>query len=448
MDKRTTAVLASLNLTGNPFEDFELFEETLDEETIETHKTWFKDRAEIAQKLFLGIASSSSYKVVLHGDLGAGKSSLLNRILYDARKGGYFATKYRMSSSSAENMEIFEKELLKAFGEEITREALRNKSFRDVLKSIVKSDTKRDLKQLSLIAMLYSSGQVTIKEGKVETTGLSATIGIPILKADVSGEEQEYIEISRVETLSHMVFARLLRDGIGLLKELGYKGVVIAIDEIDKLEEKFETRILTIVKDTFYPSALCHLLLVMRTRDGRKMIHPDIFFYEPVHPLAKRYIYEFLEELYSSKAIDKKKSLQSLMHRTILDKIYENSDGRIRPILKDLSSCIITAAMLGKTHIDDAIYKRTKVTDPLYAYVSALRPTDHEYRILSYLLQNESTYVRDPKLSRYCGLAKSALGSKLGDLSNRHLVISQKEGRKLVFSIDPAIKSIVKSIVT
>jgi len=442
-----TITLASLDLKGNPFEDFERFEETLDEETISRHKALFKDRVEIIQKLLLGITSSSSCKVVIHGELGVGKSSLLNRVLYDIREARYFAVKYKVSEASAENMQMFERELLKTFGEEITREALRSKRFRGFLESIIKAETKRDLKRLSLLAMLYSSGQITVKEGNVETAGLSASVGIPILRADVSGEEQKYIEVTRVETLSHMVFERLLRDGIGLLKELGYKGVVIAIDEIDKLEEKLESRILTLVKDTFYPTALCHLLLVMKTRDGRKMIHPDIFFYERTHPLAKRYVFEFLEELYRSKAIDEKKHLTSLIRKKLLDEIYEKNTGSIRPILKELSTCLITAVILGKTSIDEEIYKQTKVTDALHAYVKALRPGEPEYKILSYLLTNKETYSRDEQLSKHSGLAKSALSSKLRTLSARDILISRKKGKKLIFSIDPSIRATVESVI-
>ena len=443
----TTASLASLNLRANPFQDFELFEETLDEKTIDGHKALFKNRKEIIQKLFLGITTSTSYKVVLHGEVGAGKSSLLNRVLHDVRKAGYFAIKYRLSEASAKDVQMFERELLKTFGEEITRETSRNKSFRNFLESIIKSGTKRDLKQLSVIAMLYSSGQITIKEGKVETDGLSATIGIPILKADISGEEQKYIEVTRVETLSHMVFERLLRDGISLLKELGYKGVVVAIDEIDKLEDKLEARILTLVKDTFYPTALCHLSLVMKTRDGRKMIHPDIFFYEPIHPLAKRYVFEFLEELYMLEAIDKNKKLTSLTQKTLIDQIYENNDGSVRSILKELSACVITAIMLGKTYIDDEVYRRTKATDALQAYVKALRPSEPEYKILSYLLRKRETYSRDEELSKYMGLAKSALSSKLRLLSARNILISRRKGKKLILSIDPSVREMVESIV-
>jgi len=82
----------------------------------------------------------------------------------------------------------------------------------------------------------------------------------------------------------------------------------------------------------------------MKTRDGRKMIHPNIFFYERTHPLAKRYVFEFLQELYRSKAIDEKKHLTSLIQKKLFDEIYEKNNGSIRPILKELSTCLINFA--------------------------------------------------------------------------------------------------------
>ncbi|MCJ7504977.1 AAA family ATPase [Candidatus Bathyarchaeota archaeon] len=439
--------LSKLNLTSNPFEDFELLEETLDKETVSQHNVLFKDREEITKKLLLGITTSTSYKVVLHGEAGVGKSSLLNKVLHDLRQRGYFAIKYRVTEASALDANLFERELLRTFGEEIAREASRSKSFRDRLKSIIILGTKRDLRQLSLLAVLYSSGQVTIREGQVETDGLSMTVGIPVLKAEVSEQEQKHIEITRVETLSHLVFGQLLRDGIGLLKELNYRGVVIAIDEIDKLEEKLEGRLLTIVKDTFYPAGLCHLLLVMKTRNGRKPIHPDIFVYEPVHSLPKRYVFEFLEEMYRAKAIDKKKPLTSLLDKRLFDELYDKNRGIIRMVLKDLSACVIGAILTDKSRIDDHVYQRTKVTDALQAYLMSLRPDDREYKILSYLLKTEETYTRDEDLSKATELSKSALSYKLRDLEERGILVSRKRGSFRIFSIDPSLRARVKSII-
>jgi hypothetical protein len=440
--------LRKMNLTANPFEDFELFEETLDKETIEKHGLFFKDRKEITQQLLLGITTSSSYKVVLHGEVGVGKSSLLNKVLYDLREGGYFAVKYRVNEASAVDAKTFERELLRAFGEESPREALRSKGFLDRLKSIVQLETRGDLRQFSILAVLRSADQLTIREGKVEATGLSVTVGIPFLSAQVSDQEQMQVEVARVETLSHPVFERLLRNGVSLLKELGYKGVVIAIDEIDKLEEKLEGRILTIVKDTFYPTGLCHILLVMKTRNGRKPIHPDIFGYENVHPLPKAHVLEFLQELYKSKAINKNQPLSTLISPSLLNERYEENKGIIRLILKDLSACVIRAMVTGKNFIDRQVYQQTKATDALQDYLRALQPRETEYKILSYLLKKEETYARDEDLSKVIERGKSVQSQKLHALEARGILISKKRGKNRIFSIDPSLQARVKAIIT
>jgi hypothetical protein len=130
----------------------------------------------------------------------------------------------------------------------------------------------------------------------MDTSAISATVGIPFLKTGLSDEETRYIEIARSEDLSHMVFEKLTRDLIAAISEVEYTGSIIAIDEVDKIEDqKLETKILTLVKDTFYPSAISHILLVMATRNGRKKIHSDIFNYELIRPLSNDEVVEFLK---------------------------------------------------------------------------------------------------------------------------------------------------------
>jgi hypothetical protein len=112
------ADLRKLNLTGNPFEDFELLEETLGKAALDRHALLFKDRKEITQLLLFGVASSASCKVVLHGEAGVGKSSLLNKVLRDLRQGGFFGIKYRVNVASAGDATLLERELLRTFGGE------------------------------------------------------------------------------------------------------------------------------------------------------------------------------------------------------------------------------------------------------------------------------------------------------------------------------------------
>jgi len=440
--------LKGLNLKANPFEDFELFEGRLDPTTLSQHELLFKDREELLRKTLTAIFTGTSYKLVLHGDLGVGKSSILNRIIYEASKAGYFAFKYRVSLTSAEDVRLFEREFLRALGEEVVREALRNEGLRDFFQSILRSGVKRELKHLALLSLLYSSGQVTVKEGHVETAGLSATIGIPILKAELSGDEQKYIEVARTETLSHLVFERLLRGSITLLKELGYKGILIGIDEVDKLEqERLERNILTLVKDTFYPTALAHIIIVMRSRDSQRAIHPDIFHYELVPPLPKNFVIQFLEELYNKRAIDDSKPLTSLIDSDVLELVYRTKQGRIRFILKDLFDCVVAAVMAGSRKVDRTIYQRVSIIDPAIDYAKTLQPNDAEYMILQYLLENTSTYSRDKKLPKHTGLGKSALNQKLSELKTRGILTSAKSGNRLVYELAPGLKPYLSSLV-
>jgi hypothetical protein len=441
------ADLRKLNLTGNPFEDFELLDETLSRTKLDEHAQLFKDREKIAQLLLFGVTSSSSYKVVLHGEAGVGKSSLLNKVLHDLRQAGYFGIKYRVNVVSAEDVNLFERELLRTFGEEIVREARRSHGFLEHLRSIVQLEKRNDLRHFSVLALLYSCGQVTVREGKVDAKGLSATVGLPFLQAQVSEQEQNQIEVTTVGIPSHLTFEQLLRDGVSLLKELDYKGVVIAIDEIDKLEKKLEARIVTLVKDTFYPTGLCHVILVMKDQNERQPIHPDVFTYESVYPLPKRNVTEFLEELYKGKAFDRYKPLTSIIDQKLLNEICEENKGIIRRILKDLRACVLRALISGKTFIDRQVYEETKASDELQAYLLSLKPNEVEYKILLYLSERGETYARDKDLSKLTEREKSALSQRLHELETRGLLISKKRRKNRIFSIDPILHGRVKSVI-
>src|SRR5579859_122430 len=74
--------LSRFNLKENPFQVFELFEQGLDKQSLKRDESLFRDRKDLVEKIITGILTSKSYKVALHGDLGVGKSSLLNKILY------------------------------------------------------------------------------------------------------------------------------------------------------------------------------------------------------------------------------------------------------------------------------------------------------------------------------------------------------------------------------
>ena len=117
----------------------------------------------------------------------------------------------------------------------IGAEALRNPGMLTTLKKLLferKLPTeKKSLEEISFLAILYASDQITLTNGTIQTQGLSTTVGIPIIKAEVSEEEQEQILVARTETLSHTVFVNLLRRGFALLQKFGYRGVVIGLDE-------------------------------------------------------------------------------------------------------------------------------------------------------------------------------------------------------------------------
>src|SRR5487761_2309 len=445
--------LSRFNLKENPFQVFELFEQGLDKQSLKRDEILFRDRKDIVEKIITGISASRSYKVALHGELGVGKSSLLNKILFILSENKYFTIKYRIPIE-VEDARSVEREFLRAFGLAIGAEALRNPGMLATLKKLLferKLPTeKKSLEEISFLAILYASDQITLTNGTIRTQGLSTTVGIPIIKAEVSEEEQEQILVARTETLSHTVFVNLLRRGFALLQKFGYRGVVIGLDELDKLESaQIEKTIMTLLKDVFYTNAsLAHVIVVLKQRNGSKSIHPDVFHYEPVLAPRQEDVLAFLSQMYAYSALDPKVSIYKFVDKKLLSEIYERNEGRIRFILEELSNLLLSALPNQEIRkLDSSIYKKITLNEAGLSYLKTLGSRDIEYKILTYLLQHRETYPRDEGLSKATGARKSALSRRLKDLHTRSILATKDRGKTKIYFIDPSLKHVVENTV-
>lgn len=81
----------------------------------------------------------------------------------------------------------------------------------------------------------------------------------------------------------------------------------------------------------------------------------------------------------------------------------------------------------------------------MYAYVKILKPEDIEYKILAYLLKNNWTYSRDSMLENEVKVSRNTIHKVLKSLSERGLLISKREKRKLLYGIDPSLKTLIRS---
>ncbi len=266
----------------------------------------------------------------------------------------------------------------------------------------------------------------------------------------MSEEEQEQILVARTETLSHTVFVNLLRRGFALLQKFGHKGVIIGLDELDKLESaQIEKTIMTLLNDVFYTNAsLAHVIVVLKQRNGLKPIHPDIFHYEPVLAPRQEDVLAFLSQMYAFSAVDPSVSIYKFVDKKLLSEIYEKNEGRIRFILEELSNLLLSALpnqeikKLGST-----IYKKITLDEAGQSYLKTLGPSEIEYKILHYLLQHYETYPRDEGLSKATGARKSALSRHLKTLHARSILATKDKGRTKIYFIDPSLKRAVEDTV-
>lgn len=446
--------LSRFNLKENPFQIFELYEPGLDKKDLTRDEQLFRDRREIVQKIIDGIALSRSSKVVLHGDVGVGKSSLLNKILFILSENKYFTIKYRLSAGIKDAKQV-EREFLRAFGGAIGIEAARNSgmlsSIKDLLLERKLPNERKSLEEISFLAILYASDLINITSGIIQTQGLSTTIGIPIINAKVSEEEQEQILVGRTETLSHTVFVTLLKRGFSLLNKLNFKGVVIGLDELDKLENnEIEKTIMTLLKDVFYTNAsLAHIIVVLRQRNGLKPIYPDIFQYEALYAPPQGDVRKFLSQMYSFSAIDSRIPIDRFFDKKLLSGIYEKNNGRIRLILEELSNLLLSALPNEKIKkFDSSIYKKLTISVAGESYLRTLKTSDVDYKILEYLIQNKETYPRDEKLSKFTGMMKSALSRRLKALNDRSILATRHKGKAKIYFIDPSMTDVVRRVIT
>ncbi len=442
--------LSRFNLKANPFQVFELFEPGIDKASLKRDESLFRDRKEIVEKIYMGISTSKSYKVALHGDLGVGKSSLLNKVLNILTKDNYFTIKYRVPVG-VENAKGVEQEFLRAFGSAISTEALRNASMLGTLKRLFerKLSISKSLEELSFLSILYASDQITFTNGTIETQGLSSTVGIPIIKVDLTKEEQEQVLVARTETLSHTVFVNLLRRGFALLQTMGYRGVVIGLDEVDKLENaQIEKTIMTLLKDVFYTNAnLAHVIIVLKRRNGLKPIHPDIFHYEQVLAPCQEDVLAFLSQMYSDASIDPSISIYKFADKKLLSEIYEKYEGRIRLILDELSNLLLSALPSQDIRkLDSTVYKKITLDQAGMSYVKMLKPSDAEYKILMYLFQKGETYGRDEALSKATAAEKSSLAKHLKALNERSILAIKSKGKTKIYFVDPSLKNMAEDM--
>jgi DNA-binding transcriptional ArsR family regulator len=442
--------LSRFNLKENPFQVFELFEQGSDQKSLERDESLFRDRKEIVEKICNGISLSKSYRVVLHGDVGVGKSSLLNRILYILSNNKYFTIKYRVPEEIKDAKSV-EREFLRAFGLAISSEALHNSSMLATLKNLLarKLSANKSLEEISFLAILYASEQITLTNGAIQTQGLSTTVGIPIIKAEVSKEEQEQILVARTETLSHTVFVSLLKRGFALLRTLGYRGIVIGLDELDKLESaQLEKTMMTLFKDVFYTNAnLAHVIIVLKQRNGLKPVHPDIFHYEQIFAPRQGDVIAFLSQMYSNAAIDPGLPIYKFADKKLLSEVYEKNEGRLRFILEELSNLLLSTLPRQEIKkLDLTVYKEITLDEAEQSYLKILNPGDIEYKILKYLFQRGETYARDEDLSKATNVKKSALSGHLKALQERSILATKDKGKSKIYFIDPRLKHTVEEM--
>ena len=129
--------------------------------------------------------------------------------------------------------------------------------------ALLKRKARNQLEVVSTLSVLFSGDQVSFEETTTEKSGEMFRLGPQTLGFSISSEEvraaRALISYSRIPQQD---FRRLLVSAYSLVQEFGYKGMVLALDDADKLDDlQLEQTLLRLLKDAFYPEARYHLLV-------------------------------------------------------------------------------------------------------------------------------------------------------------------------------------------
>lgn len=395
----------------------------------------------MVKSLMTAILGRRSFKTVLHGEPGVGKSSILNLVLYlPQEKYRYVAIKVDVNETLLQNPNLFIKELLNHLGRRLIDNALRTEGILGKLRAFITERAERTkLRRKALLALMYSSERLTLQEGRENRVTGSARLGVTPIDFELSVEDASELKVITEQTrIPGPLLSDILNGTVDLIGEIGLEGIIIGIDNADKLtDEKYEENLLSILKSIFYPRAKYHLLVVLAERNGRKKVMTDIFSYERVLPLSRRDFLKSLEALYKTQVIDERKPLRSIVSEEVLNLVYQKSAGRLRDAIVLLARCIDTACLMGKTIVDTETYESSSAADEITAYLRSLGKEDSRLKVLRYLLKNKSTYTRDQDLLDVTDLTPGRISQILYELRTRGIISeARKSGRRILYSLD------------
>ena len=428
---------SAFKLSKNPFSIAPLFQDYLNVDKCRGEEALFVITKEIenAMKTF-----ELGRRILIWGEIGVGKTSLLNMLLYYAyARRKCLPIRVILAES---NIERSVQEILYNFCFELI-EDLKRKTISKPLTAVKKWILDRRFAD-KLYDFMYRLAATAFEEEKVKETTKKMEGGIKVGTGLVSGEIGAGGEVSTTQSFKTYVEnlpVRVIKDHLEIISELvndlGYEGVVFAIDEADHIPDVQKViRALTVSREIFFTSekytfVLCgspEMIRIDRKKEILGIFDSDVHVKQLDDDMIRN-VFSKRVEFASSEA---NVSLNEVFDEKSLSAILMSANGKLKFAFK-----------IAQNALDEAAYnKRKKVNvkdvesalSRMQASIEvSLEPS--EQTVLDALGKLGAMSASDSKLQKETGLSRPSLDRILRLLYQKGLVASTKKGRKVLYNV-------------
>jgi hypothetical protein len=420
---------------SNPFSIKPLFSNLQDKASCERDKKLFVLTlgSEEAMKAF-GVGR----RIMIYGEVGSGKSSILYLLLYRAREERkYLPVRVLISE---DNVKRAVQDILYTLCMEIIQETRRKNLSHPVnalRKWLLDKSRSDDFYQyMARLAGAFEEETTVSKTTKGSVQGKIGTGAIPGFSIGGNIESDQTVETkfkSKVDSLPEKVVENYFQDMIEAVEKIGHNGIAFGIDEIDHIASTDSVAaMLTVSRGIFFASdkpiflVAASLDLAKRTELVRGVFDSMIL----VNEVSLEAMKKMLEN--RIKVENSKLSLNSTFEEKAVNAIYNYSDGLLKDGLRLAANSLAEAVIQNEIPVKQAQVKKAQ-SRSITHLSETLEPSEH--RVFDALEQAGDSSPSSEELQKMTDLSRSQLDRILRNLSQRHIIRRRKEGKTFVYYI-------------
>ncbi len=425
-----------LGITENPFKISPLFRDFHNRKLCENHEKLLVIPQELEKTMQI-LPIIKDRRALVYGCYGVGKTSLTDLILYLCY---HYHNRFCVRTIVTEDnvsRAINEVLLTLCFDiiEEITTRTIKKPG--DFVRKYFINQRHGDLLLTSiarLIGPYVEKSQSTSKKKRNPTVkaqvaglGFAYDIGTEI---EIRKEIQSYVEV-----LSIKAIGKYMSDFHKIVQEMGYKDIVIFIDEADHLGDievflKMLTRAREILFSDGYTFFIAGSPEIARHTESIGSIFDKTIFVSPAS-------FESMKEVLDKRirAQNHSLSVTKLFTKESLEIIHESTKGVRKQFIRLAENAMDIAATDNSSKI-----KAHHVLEALNETKDKIAFTlkDNQIKTLKGLANLDFTSSSSKELQKLSGLSRSSLSKILRNLTDLGYVIKEKRGNKVLYAVSSA----------